>query len=255
MKRLTLVLAMLLLATPVMAQQVRLGYMALRYDLDATSITYCRSEGKNGDPFGPPMSRDYLVDNAGSETAVTSATADQDVFLGMARGDVMFITVAAVQYPRGVLTYTDTENIVVDEAIDLSAADYPFTWRRNNCGTAVTDGWVNIGGMDDVTVGIFLKQYVGDGNGIDFRLEGTVQTPDGTTNIVQLWPTDKTVDGAATVQNILNTGITANIFINVQEPIDQIRLGMFHNTADDGADLTTNAEQITAVVFGNINQR
>jgi hypothetical protein len=252
MKRLLILL--LLLATPALADESVFGYFTVRYDLDATSITYCRSEGQRGDPFAPNKPNDYLVDNAGSETAVTSATAGEDVFLGMAAGDVIFITVDQVVYPRGIVTYTDTENIVVDEAIDLSGSDYPITWRRNNCGTAVTDGWLDIGNQNDVTITFFLKQYVGDGNGLDIRVEGTVESPDGTTNLVQLWPTGKTVGGAATVQNFTTAGIATNIMINVPEPVQKVRIGMLHNTADDGGDLTTNAEQITGIVHGRVHR-
>jgi len=249
-------LAGLLLATPVMGQENPQAYFALRYDLDATAITYCRCEGVDGNPFGAPMPVEYLVDNGGSSTAVTSATAGQPVFAGMARGDVIFISIGGVLYPRGIVTYTDSENIVVDEAIDLSAADYPITWKKNNCGTAVTSGWISTAGLEQATVGFFVKQFVGDTNGLDVRIEGTVVTADGTTNVVQLWPSGKTVAGAATVQSFSTggvdptAGITSNLFVNITAAVQEVRVGMFHNTADDGNDLTTNAEEITVILFG-----
>ena len=246
-----LLLLLLLLAIPAQAENVT-GYFAVRYDLDSTSIIYCRSEGERGDPFRPPKSALYRVDNAGSETAVTSATAGQDVFLGMAAGDVMYITVDQVQYERGVLTYTDTENIVVDEAIDLSGDDYRFSWRRNNCGTAATDGWLSTSGLSNLSVMFAMNQYVGDAgnNGMDVRIEGMIAAPDGTTSVMQLWPS-KSVGAAASVQNFLTAGITSNLIVNVTAPIEQIRVGMLHNTADDASgDLTTNAEQISVTLYG-----
>jgi hypothetical protein len=246
MKRLTLLL--LLLALPAQAEVV-VGHFMSRYDLDATTITYCRSEGQRGDPFAPPKPNDYLVDNAGSVTAVTSATAGQDVFLGMGTGDMITITVSQVDYPRGILTYTDTENIVVDEAIDLSASDYKITWRENKCGTAATDGWLDASNLINISVFFYLTQYVGDGNGLDVRIEAIVLTPDGTENLVQVWP-DKAVAAGASVQNFTTAGITSNLIVNITAPVQRIRVGVLHNTADDGNDLTTNAEQISAVLFG-----
>jgi len=256
MKKVLFVLFGLLLAVPVVGQENPQGFFTLRYDLDATAITYCRCEGVDGNPFGAPKTVPYLVDNGGSSTSITSATAGQAVFDGMGVGDIVFLNVGGVLYPRGIVTYTDSENIVVDEAIDLSASDYPITWKNTVCGTGVTNGWISTAGLEQATVGFFIKQFVGDTNGLRARLEGTVLTPDGTTNIVQLWPATKVIATAATTQLFQTggvdptAGITSNLFINITSAVQAVRVGMYHATADDGNDLTTNAEQITVVLFG-----
>lgn len=248
MKRIALLL--LLLATPVQAENV-VGHFMSRFDLDRpdANMIFCRSEGIRGNPFGPPKPADYLVDNAGSETAVTSATSGQDVFLGMGAGDMITITVDQVQYPRGIVTYTDTENIVVDEAIDLSGSDYPISWRENVCGSGTTAGWLDTSNLSNMSVFFYLTQYVGDGNGLDVRIEGIVMTPDGIENLVQVWP-EKTVGAVASVQNFTVAGIRTNLIVNITAPVQRLRVGVLHNTADDGNDLTTNAEQISAVLYG-----
>lgn len=241
----------LLLALPAAAQQNPLGYFYLRHDVDATAITYCRSEGQNGSVFEDAMRVDDQVDNTASSTTVDLAATGGTPFTSMGVGDVIFIHgVAPGQIdPRGILTYTDAANIVVDEAIDLSAANYNISWRNHVCGTAVTSGWVSMAGLSEVSIGIMLKQYVGDGNGLDVRVEGTIETPDGTTNLIQLWP-DKTVAASASVQNFTAAGIATNLIVNITAPVQKVRVGAFHNTADDGNDLTTNAEQLTVVLYG-----
>jgi hypothetical protein len=257
MRKFGLAALVLLLALPAAAQQNALAYFYHRHDVDATAITYCRSEGQNGDPFGAPMAIDAQVDNAGSSTTIDQASATGEPFRDMGVGDTFFIhgVTAGSITPRSIVTASSSTSVVVDEAIDLSADNYNITWRNDVCGTAVTSGWISTAGLSNVTIGFFLTQYVGDGNGLDVRIEGTVETSDGTTNIVQLWPTGKTVGGAATVQNFTTAGIATNIFVNITAPVQKVRVGAFHNTADDGNDLTTNAEQITVALYATREAR
>jgi hypothetical protein len=246
-KVLTFTLLAALAALPALAQQNPQGYAMVRYDLDALAITYCSTSD--------PLSGPGAVTNASSSTTITGADLTQDVFAAVEKGDVIYVTVVSTSttYTRGVLSKTDADNVVLDEAVDFGGNSYSWTYRDQTCGTASTDGWVSVSGLEDLTIGLFFPQMVGDVgvNGIDVRVEGTVKTPDGSTNPTQLWPTDKTVGGVVTVQNFDTAGVTSNVFINVTAPIDSIRVGMFFNTADDAlGDLTTNAEQITAVLFG-----
>ncbi len=246
MKKVLFFILVFLCAPLVHAQEEVVGYFMTRYDLDATSLTFCRSEGQNGSVFEGPVNVQYTADSSG--TAVTSATASTSTFDLMAALDAIYLTSGGVIYPRSILTYTDVDTLVTDEALTASGAK--VSWRKHNCGTGVTNGWISTRGINNITIGFFLTQYVGDGNGLDMRVEGTVETPDGTTNVVQLWPTDKTVGGAATVDNFTTAAIASNLFINVNAPVSMIRIGVLHNTADDGNDLTTNAEQVTAVLYG-----
>jgi hypothetical protein len=250
MKRLAV--AILLIAAPAIAQQNPQGYFMTRYDLDATAITYCRSNGKGGSPYGAPLSGPGQVTNAASSTTITGADLTADVFTAIAAGDTIYIHDGATgtTYARGVVTRTDADNVVVDEAVDLGGSNFGWTWRDQTCGTAVTDGWVSAAGLENLSVGLFFKQISDDGSGIDVRLEGTIHTPDGTTNIMQIWPS-KDPAAANTVQNFTTAGLVSNMIVNVTAPIDSLRVGMFFNSADDAAgDVTTDAEQITVVLFG-----
>lgn len=249
MKRLIVAL-LLLIAAPVLAQQNPQQYMMVRYDLDATTLTFCRSNGKGG-PSGAPLDGVARVTNAASSTTITGSDTSLDVFAAIEAGDTIYIHDGATgtTYTRGVLSKTDADNVVVDEAVNLGGNSYGWTWRDQTCGTTATDGWVNASGLENLSVGIFFTNISDDGNGIDARLEATIQTPDGSTNLVQVWP-DKTVAAAASVQNFTTEGITSNLFVNITNPIDSLRVGMKINTADDGSDVAGDAEQITVILFG-----
>jgi hypothetical protein len=229
---------------------LRKGFFTARYDLDATTMTYCASVGADGTVWDSQgIAGDAQVDNASSSTTITD-TGTGHPFTNVAVGDLLLIDVAGVLTPREVIARADEDGVTVDEAIDLSAADYDFTYRDLTCGTASTSGWVYVGNLHNVLVTFNMPQYTGDGNGIDVRFEGAQSTPDGYWNPTQLYPIDKTVGGAATVQNLGTAGIAANLMIYLPEPVEYVRFGMMHNTADDGTDTTTDAEQITVIIVG-----
>lgn len=252
MKKSMIALVLAALTVPALAQQNPQGYFMARYDLDATSITYCRSNGQGGSPYGAPLAGVARVTNSASSTTVTGSDLTLDVFAAVEAGDVIYIHDGSTSttYTRGVLSKTDADNVVVDEAVNLGGNNFSWTYRDQTCGTAVTSGWVSAAGMDNLSVGIFFTNISDDGNGIDVRIEGTIQSADGTTNLVQVWPS-KDVAAAASVQNFTTEGITSNLFVNITSPLDSLRIGMFFNTADDGTDTTTDAEQITVILFGS----
>jgi hypothetical protein len=227
------------------------GYLADRYDLDsAGTLIYCTSVGAQGtiwdiDGIAGPAQ----VDNAGSSTSITD-TGTGHPFTNVAVGDTLFINVAGTIYPRQVLARADEDGVTVDEAIDLSAADYDFTYRDQTCGTTSSSGWVYIGNRRNLLITFNMPNLSGDGNGVDIRLEGMDSTNDGYYNPSQLWPTDKTVGGAMTVWNFTTEGGPAGTKIDLPEPVEYIRLGMQHSVADDGTDTTTDAEQITVTIVG-----
>jgi hypothetical protein len=165
---------------------------------------------------------------------------------------VVWFNVGGTLYPRCILTYTTADSVVVDTAVDLSAAaaGYAFSWKRHACGTGASDGWVSIEGLRDVMVGLQFGRAVDDGNGIILRLEGSKYTPDGYNHITQLWPTDKVVSDVATTQAFNGTGITDNLWIAVPVYVDRVRVLVEFHTADDGNDLTTNSENLTFWVAG-----
>ena len=250
-KLLTFMLFVAFAALPALAQQNPQGFMTVRYDLDATSIIYCRSNGSGNSPFGAPLSGVGAVTNASSSTTITGSDLTQDVFAAVGRGDVIYIKDGPgnTVYTRGVITKTDADNVVLDEAVDLGGDSFTWTYRDQECGTAATDGWVSAAGLENLSVGLFFKQVSDDGNGIDVRLEGTIKTPDGTTNVMQIWPS-RDPAAALTVQNFTVAGAVSNMIVNVTAPIDSLRVGLLFNVADDGTDTLTDAEQITIVLFG-----
>jgi hypothetical protein len=234
------------------ARVLRKGYFALRYDLDsAGTLIFCTSVGGSDsvwDVAGIPGGGE--ITNSGSSTTITSSGTTGAPFTNVAVHDTLLIDVDGTIYPRQVLARTDANTVTVDEAIDLSADDYEFTYRDQTCDTGADDGWAYIGDLHNVLITFNMPQVSGDGNGIDVRLEGMDKTDDGYDNPSQLWPLDKTVGGAATVQNFTTAGIASNQKIFLLEPVEYIRIGLQHSVADDGTDTTTDAEQITVTIVG-----
>jgi hypothetical protein len=257
MRRLVVLLVLIALPALAGAAESRAAYFNVRYDLDATTATGCIAAGERGGVWDSPIAGADRVDNGGSSTAVTAVTALDYPFAGMAVRDTMWIKVGETWYPRTILTYTDADNVVVDEAIDLSgdATGYAFQWRKHVCGTTAADGWISLDNMTDVTIILNFGQVVDDTNGVILRVEGSPDTPDGYNHVHQLWPTDKTVSGAATTQTFDGTGITDNLRIQVPIPIQRVRILVEFHTADDGNDLTTNSENLTFMVFGQYQGR
>lgn len=251
--------ALVLAALPALAwgAENRTAYFNVRYDLDETTLTACVAEGESGNPWSSPISGNARMDNAGSSTTFTAVTASEAPFLGMAESDTLWVKVGQTTYARTILTFTDTDTIVVDEALDLSgdATGYAFNYRKHICGTTAADGWISLDNMTDVTIVLSFGQVVSDGSYIHLRVEGSPDSSDGYDHIHQLWPTDKTVSGAATLQIFDGTGVSDNLMIHIPAPIQKIRVLAEFVVADDGDDLTTNSENLTFQVFAQYEAR
>jgi len=251
MRKLAAALVLAALPSLAWAAENRTAFFNVRYDLDATTLTACVANGISG-PWSSPISGNNRVKNAGSETAVTAVTATEYPFLNMAAGDTLWIKDGPTTYARTILTYTDADNIVVDEALDLSAdaAGYAFRYKNHVCGTGASAGWISLDQMSSVTVMLSFGQMVSDGDYIHLRLEGSPDSADGYDDINQLWPTDKVISDTATLQIFDGTGITDNLWIEIPAAVHKIRVLVEFVVADDGNDLTTNSENLTFQVFG-----
>lgn len=99
-------------------------------------------------------------------------------------------------------------------------------------GTGANDGWIVVATETNRSMMIEINQLNVTG-GIDFRIEARLQGGDQTAVII--WP-------STPPQNLTTTGGT---LITFPEDVYQVRMGMKIGTADDGDDLTVNAEDIT----------
>jgi hypothetical protein len=250
-KALTFILAAAF-AVPALAQQNPQAYFMVRYDLDATSMTFCRSLGKGG-PGGEPLAGVGSVTNAASSPTITGSDLTLDSFAAISAGDLILIHDGSTgtTYHRTVLEKTDNDNVNLDESVDLGGGSFNWTYRDHDCGTANGDGWVDASGLDNLSVALMFRNIASDGSGIDVRVEGTLDTPDGTTkNRIQLWP-DKDPAAANSVQIFTSEGVISNMIVNITAPISKLRVGMNFTVADDGSDGVNDSEQLTAVLYGS----
>lgn len=125
------------------------GPLLLHYDVDSSTLTYCRSEGNQGNPLGGPVRVNVPIKTVGASTTITGFAASTSPFRGLAAGDVLIINVptatdADATAERVIVTWTSADSVDVDSAVTLTgAAGHLFGYYKTRCGTASTDGWIN----------------------------------------------------------------------------------------------------------------
>lgn len=138
---------LVLLPSLVSAQQAqRTARLYYNYDVSSTSYIYCKYTGSGGSPFGAELKGYGLIKTTGSTTTLDELDAASNSFTGMAAGDLLLIRNAGtgVTSLRRIVTFTSVSQVVVDAAIDLGTAGVTFNWLKQSCGTAATDGWVDV---------------------------------------------------------------------------------------------------------------
>lgn len=140
-----LLFLLLLLPALVEAQTQRTAKLYYNYDVASTSYIYCRYVGGNGSPSGAELQGGGLIETSGSSTTISESVTDANPFAELAVGDLLIIRLpTGTVYNRRIVTYTSDSAVVVDAAVDLGAAGVTFTWLRQQCGTAATDGWIEV---------------------------------------------------------------------------------------------------------------
>lgn len=245
--KLSWLLLVLLVLAPVLlpAQEVQLQHVigVLKYELDSTSVIFCRSSG-----FVPGAN---FVETSGSSTTVTAVTGTP--FDPLAVGD--FIYVAQIEARRRVTAKASGASITVDSAVNLDRdSGYPFQYLAFTCGTTAEDGWMHIGQFGrEATVVVEINQM--NATSIDVRWEARSDVPES--KAVQIYPassgsSDKCGSGTH-ASGYCNFTAAADpgsrVAIVVGEPWYQVRVGFKVNT-DDGGDTGANAEQINVYVIG-----
>lgn len=149
---------------------VKTANFTYNYDVDSTSLTYCRLEGQNNDPFSGAIPGRSRIKTTGSSATVAEYTTGGAPFTDVAVGDVLIVPVAGVPTFRNVIAKASAASITVDVAINLSAAGgYTWTFRKAICGTAVTDGWIDVKGANYVLLTSQFEQ--GDITSLRVRFE------------------------------------------------------------------------------------
>lgn len=240
--RKTLLAMLVLLAAPLLFAD---DYLIARdYELDSTTYiypTFCTLTAGSAPGQCPgsgyDMQRKITTSGASSATVTTvSANAAFDV---VAVGDMLLISPdgASVTTPalRRVVTRASADSITVDSNITIATAGANFRVWTLTPGTGVAaDGWFRMDARP-ATIQVQIDQLNVTG-GIDYSLECGMSPLGSSTPI--------TSDSVATA----NLTAVGTVTLVVAEPYDLCRLGLKIGSADDGNDLTTNAEKITVTV-------
>lgn len=255
MKRLVswfLLAALVLPSVPARAaDQVSANFM-VGYDLDATDATYCRVIGDNGSPFSHGILNLDRITTSGSSTT-TSEVTDTDPFTDLSVNDVIEVTKNdGSTLLRTIAVRTSASAVVVDSAWNIEdSTGYVFRWWKTVCGTGAEDGWISVAGADTFSV-IFQLDQVNATGGIDVQIQ--CRAPGKGKSPVQVFP-DCESGACATYQNYTTAGVASATAVVGDEPWGECRIGVKIGSADDGGDLTTNAERITGILVLEKNTR
>lgn len=155
MKRLitAFVLALLLPAAGWAQNDQKAANFTYKYDVASATITYCATEGAQGDPFGLFVSGPGSVDTVGASVTISGVNAADDVFAGLDIGDIFSVRLAnGTTEVRVVVTNADADTITVNTAITLPGN--VWSYKKLQCGTTVADGWINVAGFPIVQMGV-----------------------------------------------------------------------------------------------------
>lgn len=255
-------LLLLLLFLPLFASasEQRVGTYAYKYDLDSTSVIYCALWGQQGTAMsfgGGGIPGLVPILTSGSSTSVAAVTAGTNPFTNVGVGDVIIVrreTAVDVVY---VTARADADNITVDTAVNWqnSGAGRAFSWLDLRCGTAATDGWIDVAGAQDKK---FTFEYNQGDSTVDVRLE--CQDESIAANPVVAYPgeTDGCGAGGTLASGYCQfasagVGITNRLSIVSYEPWSRCRFGIKINGSDT-SDAGANLEQISAYVTYSINR-
>ena len=157
-RKILLFLVALALAVPALRAQTIAGgnssareaAFAIQYNVDSTSLTYCRMEGVTGDPYAAPKAVAQRIKTTGSSATVDEFVTAGAPFADVLVGDVLQIATPTATDPkvttlRVVTAKASAAQITVDTAIDLSAAGgFRFSYWKLACGTSTAAGWIRI---------------------------------------------------------------------------------------------------------------
>jgi len=179
------------------------------------------------------------VNTTGSSTSLTSDTASSGAFTFVAVGSLLRFNVNGRIFERVVLTWTDADNVVVDEAIDLSDG-YSYNYKTFYKGPDDEDGWIPVRNFTKVS---FVFNV----------LQNDPLNADDLNTVVQCEiigaasaPVTVDTDALLSLGNVVSTvdlGVT---------PYDRCRAGFSWETSDDAVDTTTAQEQIGVFFAGTL---
>lgn len=249
MRKLAFALLFSLLAAESLTLDQQVANFMIRYDVDSTTVTYCRMEGVAQNPFGGPYTVPALVKTSGSSTSVTSNTAASGALTAVAARDVMIVRRPAGNLDLVVITAkADNDNVTVDPAVDWSAG-FPYAFYKTVCGTTDNDGWVSTAASTRIDMTIEYDQ--GDLDNLSWRFECKKSAPDSLPVII--YPSEGDGCGNSGTQasgfcDFPTPGITGRFTWTEFGAWSQCRVA-FKDKTTDASEAGTNLERVTASII------
>jgi len=237
-------LALLVAAPPIAAGEAESVTLTFHRDTDVTSVEYCSAVGSQGvwGTSGKPGAGQ--IESSGSSATWTSVDTEAVFVNGIAAGDYL------VARPPGDFNHLDavlavivsvdsTSQITVGTAADISAGSgYTWEWWDVTCGSAADSGTYDVSGWSSALLTYDINQLNVTG-GIDLRPECRVDAKGADWVVV-------TDDGAEDAVTAVGTGSYAIVLS--EAGFSECRFGHYIDSADDGGDTGSNAEQITLTI-------
>lgn len=251
-------LTLLLAAFPLVAfAEVRTASFTIDYNLDSTTLIYCKETGLNGDPFGGTIAGTAKIKSVGSSVNVAEDTVGTNPFALLSVKDVIFVTFPdGTTATRTIVTRTSAAAVVLDVAVDLTGG-FAFRWYKTVCGTTAADGWIDVSPYTDKT---FIAQYEqGDlGGGLDVVWECKGGSPEAAP--VGIYPGEADGCGGGTLGSGVCNFATATVGTKTNRfgvenygAWNACRIGIAAHT-NDPSDVGANLERVTISFQGRTRQ-
>lgn len=171
---------------------------------------------------------------SGTVDDLEAATAATEPFQGLGVYDLLRMIYLGQWYDRYILTYTDTDNVAVNEAVNLGTTGVNFMFRKFSAYPYADEaGWISISGLKDPTFHLIVDKNTSN-SGVDYQLECRHAWPYATPAIL-IGPT--TVASAATA--------SVPLYPTVGTRWGQCRVGVFFHDYDDADAAAAQEESIT----------
>ena len=231
-------LALALLAGASQAQTANVSKIVLwQYNLNQTvTPTYCA--------LGAPLNISDRV-TAAASTTITAVSGTP--FANVAVGDMLHIIDGTTDIRRAVTVWNSSTSVVVSgSSVTLTSGKIQSDSAKVSCGTSSAYGAFSTAGFGTIGVQVDIGQQVNTG-GLQFHLQCRSS---GDSEWVQQYPVLTFPVVALSYTSALASPTTGRFNLGSKDAFSHCRVGMFIVTADDGDDLTTNAEQITITLIG-----
>lgn len=163
--------ALLAFVGPVLAQEKAILFS--EHDLTNAAFTCGVFTGDGQKAFYSGMRKGpAFITTAGSVTTTTALIAGSFPFAGVGVGDILSVQTgpaATDVLTRYVTAKATDDSVTVSSAWDLTASGRQFSYLHFTNGTAITDGWVDIGPLDQATFLIRLDTV--NATSIDAKVE------------------------------------------------------------------------------------